>query len=90
MANRGKAAIDENSGDTLFGPQDGNDCILQNGGDYRTHGTVDGTTAVDDIGFYIDSGKEVNTKDLTPEWKNGTFKFVCDTGESTSVYWSTK
>ena len=89
MAVRGKALITATSGATLFGPQAHSECVLQNRGANTAFGTADGSTAVKDIGFTIAPGESVNVMDLPQAWTYGDFKFVCETGETATIYWST-
>lgn len=89
MAVRDKISVSDSTGATLVGPQAFQDgCILQNRGSKRAFGTFNGDTAVDDIGFSIDPGETLNTILMPAEAKLGTWKFVCATGEITTLYWA--
>ena len=90
MAARGKALITDASGSTLFGPQTTGHCVIQNRGANTAFGTADNSTAVADTGFTIAPGESVNTKDLPGAWNYGTFKFICASGETATIYWSTR
>jgi len=88
MAVRGKQAVTDANGATLFGPQVTGECVIQNRGSNTAFGTADGSTAVADTGFTIAPGESVNTRDLPGAWNYGDFKFVCASGETATLYWS--
>ena len=90
MAVRGKAAITDATGATLFGPQNGDPYMLINRGPNRPYITGNGDTAVDDIGFNMEVNEAVASEYLPGEFRKGNLKAVCAAGETASLYWFTK
>ena len=90
MADRGKASITDASGATAFGPQTDNNefCYLINRGPNTAYITGDETDAVADTGFNLAVNEAVNTRDLPAVFRNGTFKAICASGETASIYWA--
>lgn len=93
MALRGKANVTDSSGATTFGPQVVENTpedftLLINRGPDRAYITGDGANAVDDTGFNLEPNEAISTKELPRSFRDGSFKAVCASGETATIYWA--